>query len=68
MRRRAQNVSSRRRPSPSRMDGEIVTRLVDMIKAKVPQADQRDPLSVLDEVMSIIGEALGERYGAEEAV
>jgi hypothetical protein len=49
------------------MDGEIVTRLVDMIKAKVPQADQRDPLSVLDEVMSIIGEALGERYGAEEA-
>jgi hypothetical protein len=28
------------------MDGEIVTRLVDMIKAKVPQADQRDPLSV----------------------
>lgn len=52
-------------PLPSRMDGEIVTRLVDMIKAKVPQADQRDPLAVLDEVMSVIGDALWKRYGTE---
>lgn len=50
-------------PLPSRMDGEIVTRLVDIIKANIPQADQRDPLSVLDEVMTIINDALGERYG-----
>jgi hypothetical protein len=52
-------------PLPSRMDGEIVTRLVDIIKAKVPQADQRDPLSVLDEVMSIISKALGDQYSSE---
>ena len=49
-------------PLPSRMDGEIVTRLVDLIKANVPKADQRDPLMVLDEVMNLIGTTLGEHY------
>ena len=50
------------------MDGEIVTRLVDIIKAKVPSADQRDPLTVLEEILSIIGQALGQKYGeASEA-
>jgi hypothetical protein len=49
------------------MGGEIVTRLADIITEKVPQADQRDPLAVLDEVMRIIGEALGDRYGTERA-
>jgi hypothetical protein len=49
------------------MGGEIVTGLADIIKEKVPQADQRDPLAVLDEVTRIIGEALGERYGTERA-
>ncbi len=51
-------------PLPSRLDGEIVTRLVDVIKARVPQADQREPAAVLDEIMSIIDSALAAEYEA----
>jgi hypothetical protein len=34
-----------------------------MIEATVPRADQRDPLTVRDEVVSLISKALGEQYG-----
>ena len=34
---------------PSRMDGEIVARLVGVIKSRIPQADERPAESVLDE-------------------
>jgi hypothetical protein len=54
-------------PLPSRMDGEIVLKLVSVIKANVPQADQRDPESVLDEVLHECAKALQAKYGASEA-
>ena len=53
-------------PLPSRMDGEIVTRLVDVIKARVPKAADRDPVTVLDEVMTVIDRALQAEYGAQQ--
>ena len=51
-------------PLPSRMDGEVVTRVVDFIKQKMPGADQRDPQAVLDELMSRISDAWDAMYGA----
>jgi hypothetical protein len=39
-------------PLPSRMDGEIVTKMVGTIKRHVLDADQRDPAAVLDEIMT----------------
>jgi hypothetical protein len=53
-------------PLPSRMDGEIVDRLVSAIKASIPQADQRDPETVLDEATAIIEAALRDHYGTAE--
>jgi hypothetical protein len=52
-------------PLPSRMDGEVVTRVVDFIKQKMPGADQQDPQAVLDELMSRISEAWDAKYGAK---
>jgi hypothetical protein len=54
-------------PLPSRLDGEIVLKLVNVIKANVPNADQRDPAAVLDEVLSECAKALQAKYGAEAA-
>ncbi len=51
-------------PLPSRLDGEIVSRLVGVIRSRVPQADQREPAAVLDELMSIIDRALAAEYEA----
>jgi hypothetical protein len=49
------------------MDGEVVTRVVDFIKAKMPGADQQDPQAVLDELISRISEAWDAMYGAGAA-
>ncbi|WP_407146347.1 hypothetical protein [Bradyrhizobium sp. ORS 86] len=49
-------------PLPSRMDGEIVLKLVDVIKQHVPQADQRPPEEVLDEVLAECAKALQTKY------
>jgi hypothetical protein len=54
-------------PLPSRLDGEIVLKLVNVIKANVPNADQRDPEAVLDEVLHECAKALQAKYGAEAA-
>lgn len=53
-------------PVPTRLHGQITTRLVDIIKSKVPDAGNRDPASVLDEVMGIIDQALWAKYGYEQ--
>lgn len=53
-------------PVPTRLHGQITTRLVDIIRSKVPDAANRDPASVLDEVMSIIDQALWAKYGYEQ--
>jgi len=52
-------------PLPTRMDGEIITRLTQLIKARVPRADQREPMAVLDEVMAVIDRALIAEYGEQ---
>ncbi|MEZ0061899.1 hypothetical protein ABIF26_007442 [Bradyrhizobium elkanii] len=49
-------------PLPSRMDGDIVLKLVDVIKQHVPQADQRPPEEVLDEVLAECAKALQAKY------
>jgi len=49
------------------MDGEVVTGVVDFIKARMPGADQRDPQAVLDELMSRISQAWDAMYGSEAA-
>jgi hypothetical protein len=51
-------------PLPRRVDPEILIRLVEMIKQRVPKADQRSPEAVLDEVMAVIDRALLAEYGA----
>ncbi|QHO76800.1 hypothetical protein ACH79_33390 [Bradyrhizobium sp. CCBAU 051011] len=50
-------------PLPARVDPEILVRLVNMIKERVPRADQRSPDAVLDEVMGVIDRALIAEYG-----
>ena len=54
-------------PLPSRMDGEITLRLVRLIKDNVPNADQRDPNTVLDEVLDECAKALQAKYGTADA-
>jgi hypothetical protein len=54
-------------PLPSRMDGEIVTQLVRLIKDNVPRAADREPMTVLSEVMSVIERALIAEYGTKPA-
>ncbi|MHC2241118.1 terminase small subunit-like protein [Bradyrhizobium elkanii] len=49
-------------PLPSRMDGDIVLKLVDVIKQNIPQADQRPPEEVLDEVLAECAKALRAKY------
>lgn len=49
-------------PLPSRIEGEIVLRLVDVIKQNVPRADQRPPEEVLDEVLAECAKALKAKY------
>jgi hypothetical protein len=51
-------------PMPTRLHGEIVVRLVGLIKSRVPAADQRPPEAVLDELFGIIDRALIAEYGA----
>lgn len=53
-------------PLPSRMDGEIVVKLVDIIKSNVPLADQRPPEEVLEEVLSECAKALQAKYSNHE--
>ncbi|XSC46790.1 hypothetical protein ACF1BQ_014560 [Bradyrhizobium sp. RDT10] len=50
-------------PLPSRMDGEVTLKLVDLIKQNVPKANDRDPLEVLDEVLHECAKALQAKYG-----
>jgi hypothetical protein len=54
-------------PLPSRMDGEIVTRLVGVIKRRVSNADQRAPESVLDEIMTEFDLFLAAKSGKADA-
>jgi hypothetical protein len=54
-------------PLPSRIEGEIVLKLVDVIKQNVPKADQRPPEEVLDEVLAECAKALQAKYGQTEA-
>jgi hypothetical protein len=49
------------------MDGQIVLKLVNVIKANVPNADQRDPEAVLDEILSECATALQAKYGKAQA-
>ena len=49
---------------PSRMDAEMSLKLVALIKENVPRADDRDPQSVLDEVLDECAKALQAKYGA----
>lgn len=51
-------------PLPSRLHGEIVVRIVGLIKSRVPAADQRPPEVVLDELIGVIDRALIAEYGA----
>jgi hypothetical protein len=53
-------------PLPSRIEGEIVLKLVDVIKQNVPRADQRPPEEVLDEVLAECAKALQAKYGKPE--
>jgi hypothetical protein len=50
-------------PLPSRVDPDILIRMTDLIKAKVPKADQRSPEELLEEVLTICGRALDAEYG-----
>ncbi|MBR1145086.1 hypothetical protein [Bradyrhizobium sp. AUGA SZCCT0431] len=49
-------------PLPSRMDGEVTLKLIDLIKQNVPKAADRDPMSVLDEVLAECAKALQAKY------
>jgi len=49
-------------PLPKRVDPEILIRMTEMIKAKVPKADQRSPEEVLEEVLSVCAKALEAEY------
>ena len=49
-------------PLPRAIDPEVVARFLRMIKATVPQADQRPPETVLDEVISECESALKAKY------
>ena len=51
-------------PLPSRMDGEVTLKLVNLIKENVPRANDRDPLEVLEEVLAECAKALQAKYGA----
>jgi hypothetical protein len=55
-------------PLPTSMDGEIVTRLVQLIKDRVPRADQRPPEEVREEVMAVCERALRAEYEQKPAV
>ena len=50
-------------PMPSRLHGEIVVRLVSLIKSRMPGADLREPEAVLSELFGIIDRALIAEYG-----
>jgi hypothetical protein len=54
-------------PLPARIDPEILARFLRMIKDTVPQADQRAPETVLDEVLSECERALQEKYASDAA-
>jgi hypothetical protein len=49
-------------PLPSRMDGEVLTRLIQLIKDRVPRAANRDATEVLSEIMGVIDAALVAHY------
>jgi hypothetical protein len=59
--------SSLRRRCPPAWDGEIVLKLVNVIKANAPNADQRDPEAVPDEILSECAKALQAKYGTAQA-
>jgi hypothetical protein len=50
-------------PFPTRLHGDIAVRIVGLVKARVPDADQRPPEAVLDELMGVIDRALIAQYG-----
>jgi hypothetical protein len=54
-------------PLPKSIDPEVVARFLRMIKATVPQADQRSPEAVLDEVISECEKALKAKYATDPA-
>jgi len=51
-------------PLPKRVDPEILVRLVNLIKSRVPKADQRSPDALLDELFGVIDRALVAEYGS----
>jgi hypothetical protein len=55
-------------PLPKRMDKDIAQRLIRLVKSYVHRDDQRAPETVLDEVMTVCGEALVAFYGARKTV
>jgi hypothetical protein len=54
-------------PLPKHLDPDVLVRLVDTFKRSLPQDDQREPETVLDEATSIIEAALRAHYGTSEA-
>jgi hypothetical protein len=53
-------------PLPVRIEPEVLTRFLRMIKGTVPKADQRSPEEVLEEVIAVCGKALEAEYGTTE--
>ena len=52
-------------PVTIRLDPEVLTRFLRMIKDTVPQADQRAPETVLDEVLTECENALKAKYSLD---
>lgn len=52
-------------PLPARMDKDIASSMVQLIKAYVRRDDQRPPETVLDEVLSVCRQALALHYRAD---
>jgi len=50
---------------PKRMDTEIASRLVRLIRAHVPVDGRRDPAAVLDEILSVCRNALQTHFGPD---
>jgi hypothetical protein len=54
-------------PLPKSLDPEVLVKMVGLIKRHVPRASDRDPATVLNEVLSVIERALIAEYGATDA-
>lgn len=54
-------------PLPKHLDPDVLVRLVDTFKRSLPQDDQREPETILDEATTVIEAALRAHYGTSEA-